>query len=341
MRIGGGEQAVGEFDGVAQAEVEALAGNGVQRLCAVADPHFARGDERFAQAQREREGVARAAGGDFEAAPELGFEGAGEGVVVERKQGVGLLGRDGEYDGIRLAERQQGERAVGREAFPGAAVVRFARRGFADDGVLAVAEGGAGRLIAGCAFGMDDEARFQRTAVGKEDAHPFGERGEAFDGSGREPGGRCGLAVERAFERCGEVAVAQDVAEGRQAVVFGADQGAAEAATLRDVDFADRRFGMRRPGAERFEQLARAIGERERARVVRAGAAGAAVEQGDAPRAGREGAREGEADRAGADDEDVGIGAGVSCKRVSHAASSPRCRRRSSVCWCRPRCRRR
>ena len=55
------EQDFSQLPGVAEAEVEALAGNRVQGLRGIADPHFVALDQRVAHPQRQREAAARAA----------------------------------------------------------------------------------------------------------------------------------------------------------------------------------------------------------------------------------------------------------------------------------------
>ena len=96
---------------------------------------------------------------------ELGLQGGDEGVVVHRHHGVGLGRRQGEDDGVFVAERQQGERAVGREAFPGALVVAGRWRDFADHGVLVVVADLDGRVVAGRAFGMDQQSGLDRAQL--------------------------------------------------------------------------------------------------------------------------------------------------------------------------------
>lgn len=148
------EQHFSELPGVAQAEVETLAGDRVQRLRGVADPHFAAPDQRFTHAQGERETAARAGVAECHALAELLLQCGGEGVVVERQNGIGLVRRQGEYDRVFVAERQQGKRAVRREAFPGTLVVAGLRGDFGDHGVLAVVADPDRRVVAGGAFGV-------------------------------------------------------------------------------------------------------------------------------------------------------------------------------------------
>lgn len=99
------EQKIGELPGVAQAEVEALAGDRVQRLRRVADPHFATFDQCLAHAQSEREAAALAGLGESHAAAELGLQGGNESVVVKRHNGIGLGRRQREHDGEFIAQR--------------------------------------------------------------------------------------------------------------------------------------------------------------------------------------------------------------------------------------------
>jgi hypothetical protein len=81
----------------------------------------------------------------------------GKVCVVHCHDGVGLGGRERENDRVFVAERQQGEWAVRREAFPGAMLVPRLRGDFSDHGVLMVVADLDGRVVARCAFGMDQQ----------------------------------------------------------------------------------------------------------------------------------------------------------------------------------------
>ena len=80
------EQFFGELPSVAQTEVEALAGHGMQRLRGVADPDLARLHELPANAQGERVGGARSGLHEIEPGAELRAQRREELVVVEREK---------------------------------------------------------------------------------------------------------------------------------------------------------------------------------------------------------------------------------------------------------------
>jgi hypothetical protein len=140
---------------------------------------------------------------------------AAEGVVVECHDRVGFCWRQREYDGELIAERQQRQRAVRREAFPGASAVSRCWRDFADHRVLGVIADLDFRVVGRRAFGMyqqlaADAAQCAGVAQGDGDAAGI-RRGVEDFGFGEQravsqPGG----------QRGGEVAVADDVAERRQ-----------------------------------------------------------------------------------------------------------------------------
>src|SRR5574343_732385 len=272
------QQNLGKFPVIADAEVEALAGDRVQGLGRVADPDFAALGQRVAHPQGERKAAARAGFGEIQALAELLLQDSEESGVVQRHDGIGLGRRQREDDGKFVAERQQGERAVGREAFPGALAVAGRRGDFADHGVLVVVADAHRRIVAGRAFGMHQQAgadRLQLAGVAQRHGDAVVVRGDVEDfglgqhGVGRQVGG----------QRAGQVAVADDVAERRQGVVGAVDQGAAEAVLLGNMDGFDRRCGTARPAVDLFEQLAGAMRQRQGARVALLGGEGAAVEQ--------------------------------------------------------------
>ena len=140
--------------------------------------------------------------------------------------------------------------------------------------------------------------------------------------------------IDRLAQGRGERAGRGDVAERGQLVFGGVDQGAAEPALVRDVDVLDRRARQPIPHAEALQREPGAVGEREVARVLRHRFAGARVGEHDVEAGVLERKREREADRAGADDQQV-MDAVV--RFVSHGgcpASMPRCPRPP---WARPR----
>ena len=275
------EQLLREFPGVAQAKVETLSGDRVQRLRRVANPHLARLNELPAYAQGERVGGAWSCVDEIEARTELHAQGGEEASIVEREEVFGLLRRHSEHHRVVLAERQQRQRAVGREALPGAIAVRRRGADFGDHRVLAVVTDADFGVALRRAFGVDDEfGRDLLRGVTTRDRHQgiavVG--ADADDIARRQPLLRRNTRVER---RC-EVAVAHDVAERRRAVVGSVDHRTAEAAALRYVDFLDRCAGGCVPRAQAFEQLPAAVRERQAAWVVGPDAARAAVEQMDA-----------------------------------------------------------
>ena len=212
---------------------------------------------------------------------ELHAQGGEEASIVEREEVFGLLRRHSEHHRVVLAERQQRQRAVGREALPGAIAVRRRGADFGDHRVLAVVTDADFGVALRCAFCMDDEfGRDLLRGVTTRDRHQgiavVG--ADADDIARRQPLLRRNTRVER---RC-EVAVAHDVAERRRAVVGSVDHRTAEAAALRYVDFLDRCAGGCVPRAQAFEQLPAAVRERQAAWVVGPDAARAAVEQMDA-----------------------------------------------------------
>ena len=123
----------------------------------VADPDFATLDQRVTQAEEEWEAAARARFGETYPATKLALQRGGEGSVIHRHHGIGLGGRQCENDGVFLAKREQGERAIRREAFPGAILVPWLRDDFSDHCVLMVVADLDGRVVARCAFGVDQQ----------------------------------------------------------------------------------------------------------------------------------------------------------------------------------------
>jgi hypothetical protein len=111
----------------------------------------------LAHAQRERKAAPRAAGDEIDAAAEMALQRGEKSGLVELHELSGFLGRHGQYQRVVLRQRQEGERAVGREALPGATSVRGAGMDFGDDGVLMVIVHPDAVVVAGVALGMDDE----------------------------------------------------------------------------------------------------------------------------------------------------------------------------------------
>ena len=188
------------------------------------------------------------------------------------------------------------------------------------------------------ALGAGGEPRAQRGcgAAGAAEAgdHVVLARGQISDLGLVED--RDARRVHSLAQRGSERACRGDVAERRQVVLGGVDQGTAEPALVRDVDVLDRGPRQPIPHAQALQREPGAVGEREVARVLRHRFARTCVGEHDVePRVlEREREREREADRTGADDQQVMDAAG---RLVSHGgcpASAPRCPRPP---WVRPR----
>ena len=92
------EQNIRQLPGIAQAEVEALAGNRVQCLGGVADLDFTALDQRVAHSQGEGETAALAGLGKAHTAAELALQCGEEGVVIEGHHGIGSGRGEREHD---------------------------------------------------------------------------------------------------------------------------------------------------------------------------------------------------------------------------------------------------
>ena len=140
-------------------------------------------------------------------------------------------------------------------------------------------------------------------AVGETDDHVVSAASESADGgvvANRDAG-----AGEGVVQRTGEGARGNHVAEGRLAVFFGAQQGAAEAALVGYVDGLDGGGRQLGPHAEAFEGQPGAVGQGQHTRVLARCAAGAGVHQQDVEARVLQGQRQRHAHRAGADDHEV------------------------------------
>ena len=131
--------AFGQGQGIAQAQVESLRAERVQRLRGIADQHRARRDQLRRHATDDRIGAARAAGEEAPGAPAEGvLHAREEGGIVERGHRVGVVARDfGEALETRLSQlsrltRYRPARFVGladADADPAQRVVRIVDAG--------------------------------------------------------------------------------------------------------------------------------------------------------------------------------------------------------------------
>ena len=162
----------------------------------------------------------------------------------------------------RVRMGQQGQRPLGREALPGPAGARQGgvRRG--QHGVLAVV---AAQVLAARAVGLHHHPAAQ-FGVALGDAHAVGVLLQDPGGRSRQQG-HAALG-DAGFEPGVEARIADHAAQLRHVEVGMADQAAAQAAALRDMDAADvgRAF---RPGVQRFEQHAAAVVHGQHARIGR------------------------------------------------------------------------
>jgi hypothetical protein len=112
LRVG---QHLGQGRDVAQAEVQALSGDGMNAMGRVAHEREARGDEGIRDAERERVAVARAGKLDLaEEIAECGAERLEIGGVVHRRDLGGARGAFGPDDGGSVAgQGQDRERSGG------------------------------------------------------------------------------------------------------------------------------------------------------------------------------------------------------------------------------------
>jgi hypothetical protein len=189
-------------------------------------------------------------------------------------------------------ERQQGERARGREALVGGAERR--RVGLEERDQHGVPISLAG-LLARRAFGVHHALR--RWRCGGEQV------------------------AKRCSERADECRVFRLVAECGNPGIGGVEPRAAEAARAGNDDALDRRDGDALPHAQPLEDQPACIGKRERTKGRRRGAR---VDERDAETRAAQGKRCGAADRTCTADDNVN-------RRRGHRASAPRCRRRASA----------
>ena len=123
---------------VAQGQVVALAGDGVEGLGGIAQPHGALADGVGPVTQQQGVAGPRPDPGETQAGSEVGLQAGQVGLVVEGHQGVGF-GRIGSvHDGAVVSAGQYGQGALGGEALPGAVAMAFCRSHNGDDGVLAI-----------------------------------------------------------------------------------------------------------------------------------------------------------------------------------------------------------
>lgn len=335
------------FERIAQAEVEALARHRVDRLGGIADGGDATVDRNALGVQPERERMARA--GVREAAHALAKGSAQfgeEGVVGQRCASECFVGRAAPDERIagtlRVILRQQCERAFGRETLPCPAFERGAAAHVRDDGgltVIAPARLGDAALLLACvveqpAFSLDDDFGFDGQRMAPFAQRPHACRGDRTVGArqlfdalhgrvviaGEAPRVTLHLRVEGGVERGAQVAVLHDVSERGDVVVFTADMRLPEVAALRDVDVRDGR-GARGPAANLLQQHARAMRQRQRARVSRGGFGVARIEQGDAPvGVAQQPVGQRQPDGPGANDGHVEVRCGAArCDAVGHA----------------------
>ncbi|MCY1539462.1 hypothetical protein D9M68_750490 [compost metagenome] len=134
---------------IPQAQVQALACDGVQGLGGIADRCHAAVHLGAARAERQGEDVAgRLAGQAAQAVAEGRGQRLRKGGIVQRGQFGGTAGRAAPDDRIsvrRLRMRQQGQRAFRREAFPGPAAAGQGCMGRGQHGMLTVVAAHVGR----------------------------------------------------------------------------------------------------------------------------------------------------------------------------------------------------
>jgi hypothetical protein len=271
-RIAAPRNQLGERGGVAQAEIEPLAGHRMDAVGGVARKHDPAGVPRLRLHQLQR---IRGAAADLAQSPqaeaERGLQRGEERGIVERQRHCGLFRRQRPDDRHATPrQRQHGQWPAGRESLEGSAAVLDRRRDIGDQcrlpvvadlvlDVRHVARRGVG------AVGGDQQARADRdrrsAAARDADAHVIRLLLQADDFSGR-PGRERGRRFNPRPQRGAERAVFDDLAEARQAVLRCPQARRAERAPLRYVDLADRRgiAGQRGPAADALENPPAALG---------------------------------------------------------------------------------
>ena len=274
----GGDEKIRQSDGIAQAEVEALAGDRVDAVCCVADQHQAFGHQRVHI--HGGQGIQPAAAdqpdrSQMGAQPPLNRGGVGS--IVERHEsrgGARVLGPDnGGQVLARLAwrHRQLGERPGRKEMFQRRIMMRQAVGDGADHAGLAVwpagaAEPGGLALLTGAPFGGDDQARLETGAAGQADGNAIG---AAFDGGlRRRMDGDAWQGVQACVQGDAKAACLDHPAERFAAQVGMIEMqeergGLAAWLAVRDADLLDRPGGERQfvPHAGVLEEGAGAGGD--------------------------------------------------------------------------------
>src|SRR6185295_15588406 len=130
------KQHLSQFPRVAQSEIEALAGNRVQRLRGVSDRKNSGCGIDLALAQGKRESRAGADRAEISESTAKDPAQPREEIRIGKPEQLGSSRRaHAPHQGVAVPEREQSERPFGREAFPGDAGSRPFGRDFSDDGL--------------------------------------------------------------------------------------------------------------------------------------------------------------------------------------------------------------
>ena len=264
-----------QFPGVAQADVEPLPRDRMQRLRGVADAHHAVGRLAAAVGEPQREGLARAGGQEKALAPaEVTVQGSEKFSVRELGDTLGVFLPGGPHQGVAIALRQQRRRTLRGETLVGLVGVRQLGPHFAHHRRLVVVafEPGSGRRVslftvaAAPTIGHHHQRRGMGAAVGRMQGRHVS---AGFDARHRRAVlDRDAGIGQRPFQRRGQRSVRQHIAECRHARLVGRHPRHAERAALRNMDAADRGDVLKRvPHPEAFEDQARAMRQRQGAGV--------------------------------------------------------------------------
>ena len=308
---------------IAQAEVEPLCPDRMDRLCGVADQHGARSGQGLRHHPRDRIGAARSTAEETTGPPaEHVLHTRQEGGVIQCRDRIGFLARHAVHESeMAIAPRQQRGRAFAAETFVGSAVGRaLGAQARHEQGlrvivfVAADAQGlahPAARAVSG-----DQQARAQHLlarVVGNADATQAIGVIIQSDEAHRAVAADMGEFGQPRFERLAEVAGDHDPAEFAAAMPGGLQHGAAKITAAADVDARDRAGGRTQllQHAQRGKGIDGGFGEAEVALVeyVGQGTGGRGLDQAHIEALPVQGDRQAGADQPAADDQDVMGGA--------------------------------
>ncbi len=246
--------------------------------------------------------------GEADLCAESQLQGAEPVGVVRREQGLGTGSRLGPHHGVVVAQGQQGQRAIRREALECTVVMRGGDLRAAEQGVLLVVMHQGAALGAHAAFAAQDQRRLDAIAGASVAVLGLQADGLLAGLAQRDQGfvfNRDGGVGHLRLQLLDQLHRGEDVTQRGDAFLAGTHHGATEAAELRDVDGGDRGGGRGRPGGQAVEDLAAAFRKRQDPRFTAGRIGRAGIEEPHGQPLAMQHQCGGQPERAGPDDGDL------------------------------------